>query len=302
MENMKPVIAGFGEILWDLFPSGKQPGGAPANFAYHAGAMGAEAYPVSTVGEDENGREIISLLKQQGISDEYISMDPHYATGSVTVNLDADGVPTYVIHENVAWDHIPFRDQISGLASRLDAVCYGSLAQRAETSRDTLSKFLNCLNPGCLKVFDINLRQHYYSKDIITESLLASDVLKLNDGELTVMADMMMLRGTEKEMLMQLMGKFSLRLIALTKGEKGSILISQNEYSCLGAFPVKIVDTVGAGDAFTAAMTMGLLKNFPLERIHIQANRLAGYVCSQPGAMPVIGDDILESLKSISGS
>jgi fructokinase len=301
-DYIKPVIAGFGEILWDLFPSGKQPGGAPANFTYHAGAMGAEAYPISTVGEDEYGREIISLLKHRGISDNYITMDPHHVTGSVTVNLDADGVPTYVIHENVAWDHIPFKDQISSLASRLDAVCYGSLAQRSETSRDTLTKFLSCLNPGCLKVFDINLRQHYYSHDIIIETMHESDVLKLNDNELTVIADMMTLRGTEKEMLMQLMEKFSLRLIALTKAEKGSILISMDEYSSLAALPIKIADTVGAGDAFTAAMTLGLLKNIPLERIHIQANRLAGFVCSQPGAMPVMGYDILESIRSVSDS
>jgi fructokinase len=288
MENMKPVIAGFGEILWDLFPSGKQLGGAPANFAYHAGAMGAEAYPVSSVGEDDNGREILSLLRQQGISDDYITLDPLHATGCVTVHLDAEGVPSYVIHENVAWDHIPFKDHIALLASRLDAVCYGSLAQRCEISFNTLRQLLKSLNPHCLKVFDINLRQHFYSRNIITETLQSSDILKLNDGELTVVAEMMTLHGKEKEILMQLMEKFSLRLIALTKGEKGSILISQNDYSSQAALPVKIVDTVGAGDAFTAAMTMGYLKNLPLEQIHIQANRLAGFVCSQAGAMPVV--------------
>jgi fructokinase len=286
MELNKPIIAGFGEILWDLLPSGKQLGGAPANFAYHAGALGAEAFPVSSVGEDDHGREIMSLLKHKGISADFISVDPLHSTGSVTVNLDANGVPAYVIHENVAWDHIPFKDHIPILASRLDAVCYGSLAQRCETSRNTLRQLLDSLHSGCLKVFDINLRQHYYSEDILTETMLASDILKLNDGELTVMADMMSLRGTEKEMLMQLMEKFSFRLIALTKGEKGSILMSQNDYSSQTALPVKIVDTVGAGDAFTAAMTMGYLKNFPLEQIHVQANRLAGFVCSQAGAMP----------------
>jgi fructokinase len=171
MENMKPVIAGFGEILWDLLPSGKQLGGAPANFAYHAGILGAEAYPVSSVGEDENGREIISVLNRQGISPEFISTDPLHPTGTVTVNLDADGVPTYIIHENVAWDHIPFKEHISRLASRLDAVCYGMLAQRCELSRNTLRHLLESLTPRCLKIFDINLRQHYYSPQIITETL-----------------------------------------------------------------------------------------------------------------------------------
>ena len=302
MEYDKPIIAGFGEILWDLLPSGKQLGGAPANFTYHAGILGAEAYPVSTVGEDDNGREIISVLNQQGISSEFISIDNIHPTGSVTVNLNAEGVPTYIIHEHVAWDHIPFKDHIFRLASRLDAVCYGSLAQRSEISRHSLHQLLESLNPGCLRVFDINLRQHYYSWYIISETLHASDILKLNDGELTVLAEMMMLQGTEKEKLLQLMEKFSLRLIALTKGEKGSILISQNDFSTLAAYPVKIADTVGAGDAFTAAMTMGLLKNFPLKLIHVQANRLAGYVCSQAGAMPVIGDDILESIRSVSDS
>jgi fructokinase len=212
------------------------------------------------------------------------------------VNLDADGVPTYIIHEDVAWDHIPFKDHTSRLAFRLDAVCYGSLAQRSGTSRYTLHQLLKFLNPGCLKVFDINLRQHYFTQEIIYESLQKSDILKLNEGELEVLSEMFHLQGTEKEKLETFLDRYSLKLVALTKGENGSLLITPEECSFLEAQPVKIADTVNTGDAFTAALTIGILKNLPLERIHFRANLLAGYVCSQQGAMPPVGLSLLAGL------
>ena len=297
MEHHKPVIAGFGEILWDLLPSGKQLGGAPANFAYHAGVLGSEAFPVSCVGMDDSGLEILQLLGKKGISGEYLSSDLIHPTGSVSVILGMNGVPSYTIHENVAWDFIPWSEKLADLSGRLDAVCFGSLAQRAEMSRETLRKFLDMLHPGCLKVFDINLRQHYFTPELIRENFLRSDILKLNDGELDVISGMMNLTGNENEMLLQLMTQFSLQMIALTKGEKGSVLMTPTEYSSVKAQPVEIADTVGAGDAFTAAMTLGWLRKQPLSLIHQQSDRLAGYVCSQNGAMPVIGDEILKQLE-----
>lgn len=288
MEQDKPLIAGFGEILWDLLPSGKQLGGAPANFAYHAGKLGAEAFPVSCIGKDEPGREIRELLRQKGISDDYLSIDPEHPTGTVSVTLGSGGVPSYVIHERVAWDFIPVSDTLTALAPRLDAVCFGSLSQRSETSRQTLRLFLKGLSPHCLKVFDINMRQHYYSPEIINESLQFSDILKLNDGELEVLTPMMKLAGTEQEKLSHLLNRYHLQMVALTKGEKGSVLITPDEFSEVESPAVQIADTVGAGDAFTAALAVGWLKKEPLRSIHQLASQLAAWVCSQPGAMPPV--------------
>lgn len=293
MEQDKPLIAGFGEILWDLLPSGKQLGGAPANFAYHCSTLGAEAYPVSCTGNDEPGAEIRELLRQKGISDDFLSVDPEHPTGTVTVILGNEGIPSYVIHEQVAWDFIPVNEKMTSLATRLDAVCYGSLAQRSETSRQTLRLFLERLSPHCLKVFDINLRQHYYLPEIIKESLQISDILKLNDGELEVLTPLLELSGTEGEKLSQLLSRFKLQLVALTKGEKGSVLMTPSAFSEVEAPPVEIADTVGAGDAFTAALTVGWLKKEPLKKIHRNANRLAAWVCSCHGAMPPVPDVIL---------
>jgi fructokinase len=286
MQTKKTVIAGFGEILWDLLPSGKQLGGAPANFAYHCGALGSEAYPVSCIGKDESGREILNLLRGKGVSDNYIAVDEEHPTGTVAVSLGSGGIPSYVIHEQVAWDFIPLDEKMTTLASRLDAVCFGSLSQRSETSRETLNLFLESLNPRCLKVFDINLRQHYFTAEMIKESLIKSNILKLNDGELEILTDLLELTGKEKEKLSQLLNRYHLQLVALTKGEKGSVLMTPSEFSETVAPQVKIADTVGAGDAFTAALTVGRLMKEPLPKIHQHANRLAAWVCSCHGAMP----------------
>ena len=293
MGKDKPLIAGFGEILWDLLPSGKQLGGAPANFAYHCSALGAEAYPVSCTGNDEPGAEIRKLLLHKGISDDYLAVDPHHPTGTVTVSLSSSGIPSYVIHEQVAWDFIPMNEKMTLLASRLDAVCLGSLSQRSPMSRHTLQQFLKTLKTSCLKVFDINLRQHYYLPEIIKESLQISDILKLNDGELEVLTPLLELSGTEGEKLSQLLNRFKLQLVALTKGEKGSVLVTPAGFSEVEAPQVKVADTVGAGDAFTAALTVGWLKKEPLKKIHRNANRLAAWVCSCHGAMPPVPDVIL---------
>jgi len=288
MEHDKPIIAGFGEILWDLLPSGKQLGGAPANFAYHCSTLGAEAYPVSCTGNDGPGQEIRDFLQHKGISDNYLSVDPEHPTGIVTVSLGSCGIPSYVIHEQVAWDFIPMNEKITCLASRLDAVCFGSLSQRSQVSRHTLLQFLKILKTSCLKVFDVNLRQHYFMSELITESLFTADIFKLNDEELIVLSDMLELKGSEKEKLSLLMKRYQLQLVALTRGEKGSILMTPSEFSELESSSVQIADTVGAGDAFTAALTIEWLKKEPLRTIHQLANQLAAWVCSQDGAMPPV--------------
>lgn len=281
------ILVGLGEILWDLLPGGKQLGGAPANFAYHATALGAVGLPVSCIGNDENGREIITVLEEHGVRTDGICTAPRYPTGTVTVKLDVYGKPQYTIHEQVAWDHIPWNDHIQSLAQHAAAVCFGSLAQRAPASRRTIRNFLENARSNCLRVFDINLRQSYYSPEIIRDSLNCADVLKLNDEELPVLSDLFSLDGSMLDQLRQLIDQFSLYTVALTRGANGCLLINPAGHAEHPGIPLRsIADTVGAGDAFTAALAVGLLRRQELESICEYANRLAGYVCTCRGAMP----------------
>jgi fructokinase len=289
----KPVVIGLGEVLWDLLPGGKKFGGAPANFAYHARALGAEAYVVSCVGDDDLGDEILRQLDALGLNREYIAVDAEHPTGTVSVKLDACGKPTYVIHENVAWDFIPSRPELFGLAQRADAVCFGSLAQRSAVSRVTIRDFVTATRDDCLRIFDINLRQHYFNLDTIAASLEWATVLKLNDEELPVVAQKLSIPGAEKEILGTLCRRFNLDLIALTMGGEGALLFTPEASSVQPGLPVEIADTVGAGDAFTAALALGLLKGRDLDTINRHANCIARYVCSQPGATPPMPRELL---------
>lgn len=291
-KGKKHYLVGLGEILWDLLPGGKQLGGAPANFAYHAKALGANAAVVSCVGEDEAGREILALLQPQGLDLAAIAVDPAHPTGTVTVALNGQGMPQYIIHENVAWDHIPWSSGLAALAQRADAVCYGTLAQRSPESKETLRRFIQSTRQDCIRVFDINLRQAYYSGEVIEETLALSDVLKLNDEELSVVAELFSMQKTEDQLMKYLLEKFSLRLIALTRGAMGSTLATPDRIVDSESFPPqRLEDTVGAGDSYTAALTLGMLKGWSLEHIARHAARLAGYVCSCKGAMPPIPED-----------
>ena len=290
------TVVGLGEILWDLLPDGKQLGGAPANFAYHAKALGARGVVVSCVGDDDLGREIIDRLRELGLGTEHIAVDQRHPTGTVSVALDAAGKPRYTIHENVAWDFIPSSPALMKLAARTGAVCYGSLCQRSELSRETVRTFLQATRPDCLRVFDINLRQSFYSREIADTMLSLSNVLKLNDEELPVVAELLSIKGTEADILWTLTGRYRLRLIALTRGASGSLLWTPNASSThAGIRPPRIVDTVGAGDAFTAALTVGLLRGDPLDQINDHANRIASYVCAQPGATPPLPESLVNS-------
>jgi fructokinase len=278
----RPLVVGIGEVLWDMLPAAKQLGGAPANFAFHAGQLGAEACVVSRVGDDELGREILHRLDGLALNRDFVSVDADHPTGTVDVRLDAKGVPSYVIHEDVAWDWILPTPALLELARRADAVCYGTLAQRTPGNAYAIGQFVGSTRASCLRVFDVNFRQHYYDADTVRETLAMSNVLKLNEDEVPVLVGLLPRRIE----LRDFPALFDLRVVALTRGPRGSVLFTKD-----GAFehpgsPARIVDTVGAGDAFTAALVMGLLAGRDIDTINDHANRLAAFVCSQPGATP----------------
>ncbi len=283
--NTKPIVAGIGEFLWDMLPTGKQLGGAPCNFAFHAMQAGCISHVISAVGEDDLGDELLGMVRQLGLSDQYIQKN-RYPTGTVTVRLDELGHPDYTIHEHVAWDHITIDPGIMEMAATLDAVCFGSLAQRDPESAESIKTLIRLTRPDCLKVFDINLRQHFYSRDSIVQSISLSDVLKLNDDELPVVAGFCGLKGDIRAQLGQLLGMYKLKYIVYTMGSRGSIIISPEEYSFIEAPKVTVADTVGAGDAFTAVFIAGILKGFPLSAVHDKATEIAAMVCTRKGATP----------------
>jgi fructokinase len=288
----KPVIIGLGEILWDLLPDGKMLGGAPANFAYHCMQMGADSKVVSAIGDDELGKEILAKTNSLGLVTEYIQINTTFDTGKVSVKLDNEGHPTYSIHENVAWDFIEATEKTADLLSSADAICFGSLAQRSTVSRKTINTYLRSAPADCIKVFDINLRQEYFSKELIESSLYDSNILKINDDELEVLSRMFNLGKTENQKIEQLISDFDLTLIALTKGQSGSSIYTRGEISHLYSPKVKVVDTVGAGDSFTAALIVGLLNELEISKIHKLASEISAYVCTQKGATPDIPKEL----------
>jgi fructokinase len=268
-------IVSVGEVLWDLLPAGPVLGGAPANFACHARALGADTTLVSRVGDDDLGREILRRLDAH----DAVQMDTQRPTGTVSVQLSADGQPQYTIHENAAWDAIEADD----CAREADAVCFGSLAQRSPISRASIRQMIALTRADALRVFDINLRQSFYSCELIEASLTLANVLKLNDAELPVLEEMFALHG-----LKAIAEHFALRTIALTRGGQGSVIFDRGEFSEHPGIAATVRDTIGAGDAFTAALTLGLLADWPLPRINQRANEVAAFVCSQSGATPAL--------------
>jgi fructokinase len=289
-------VAGIGEILWDLLPEGKKLGGAPANFAYHAKVLGAESFAISSVGDDPLGKEIVDQLELNQLSTGYIEVSHLHPTGTVEVKLDDKGKPDFIIHKDVAWDYISYSNNVAQLSEGLDAVCFGSLAQRSETSRNSIRQMLESTSKECLRIFDINMRQDYFNFDIVNESLKVANCFKLNEDEFPTVADMFSIVGNEEDILNEILSKFDLQIIALTKGGEGSVLHTKNESSFLKSEEVEAIDTVGAGDAFTAAMGVGLLKNLPLKTIHVQATKLSAYVCTQNGAMPGLPEELVKDL------
>ncbi len=296
MNTKTKKIAGIGELLWDVLPQGKQMGGAPYNFAFHAMQAGFDTHVVSAVGEDPDGKEILQVMSELGLDQTYIQNHPDYPTGTVTVELAGEGIPTYTIHENVAWDHIYWNKDLAKLAVEVDAVCFGSLAQRNQVSGNTIRRFMETARPECLRVYDINLRQSFYDRETLFQSLKLSNVLKLNENELPLLAGFLGFEGSEQEILTKLLNEFQLRLIAYTKGSQGSWLVTPDERSHCEVPSVKIADTVGAGDSFTATLLVGTLNGLPLKKIHASATEVAAFVCSQHGATPKLPNHLLEQL------
>ncbi len=293
----RPVVIGIGEILWDEFEGGRTLGGAPTNFAYHARQLEAESHPVSAIGNDERGVAILARLDELRIDRAYLAELHDTPTGHVTVAVDEKGKPDYTIHESVAWDRIPWRDELAALAGLSDAVCFGSLAQRAATSRATIRRFLHATRPEAYRIFDINLRQRYYDREVIADSLTAANVLKLNDEELPVLAEYFDIEGDDETQARALVRRFDLKLLALTMGSAGSLLLGPDRVSRVKGDKVAVADTVGAGDSFTAVLTMGLLAGADPDTINSCANETAAFVCTRAGATPAWDESLRHSVR-----
>ncbi|EJW96415.1 pfkB family carbohydrate kinase [gut metagenome] len=284
---MNEIIVGMGEALWDCLPEGKKIGGAPANFAYHVSQFGFDSRVVSAVGQDANGKEILDVFQQRKLK-TLIEQVP-YPTGTVQVSLDAVGVPQYEIKEGVAWDNIPFTDELKKLALRTRAVCFGSLAQRSIVSRNTINRFLDTMPDidGQLKIFDINLRQNFYTKEVLCESMKRCNILKINDEELVTISRIFGYPGIDlQDKCWILLAKYNLKMLILTCGTNGSYVFTPGKVSFQETPKVPVADTVGAGDSFTAAFTASILSGMPVNEAHKLAVEVSAYVCTQSGAMP----------------
>jgi fructokinase len=280
-------VVAVGEILWDLLPAGRQLGGAPANFVQHAHALGAAAGLVSRVGDDDLGREAVARLRARGVATELTRTDPEAPTGTVSVAIGPDHQPRFTIHEHVAWDRLAAEDAALAAVRAADAVCFGSLAQRTGAGAAAVRRLVGASRPEALRIFDVNLRPPFVRSEVVGASLELANVLKLNDQELPALAAMLGLGGTEEEgQLDELVRRYELRLAALTRGGQGSLLVSAAGRSEQPAVAVEVADTVGAGDAFTAALALGLLHGWPLEETHRLAAEVAAFVCTRPGGAP----------------
>ena len=287
------IVVGMGEALWDMLPEGKKIGGAPANFAYHVSQFGLDSRVVSAVGEDELGTEILKNFREKKLNC-MIETVP-YPTGTVQVELDANGVPCYDIREGVAWDNIPFTPALEGLARQTRAVCFGSLAQRSVVSRETINRFLDAMPGGedRYKIFDINLRQGFYTKEILCNSMRKCNILKINDEELVTVSRMFGYPGIDlQDKCWILLAKYNLRMLILTCGVNGSYVFTPGEISFVETPKVEVADTVGAGDSFTAAFVASILKGLPVAEAHRIAVETSAFVCTRHGAMPELPDSL----------
>jgi fructokinase len=289
---MEEIVVGMGEALWDVLPEGKKIGGAPANFAYHVSQFGLPSCVVSAVADDALGNEIIENLNTKGLN-HLIERVP-YPTGTVQVEIDQAGIPQYEIKENVAWDNIPYTARLEQLAERTKAICFGSLAQRNIVSRNTINRFLDAMpqTPDRLIVFDVNLRQGFYNKDILCNSMKRCNILKINDEELITVSRMFGYPGIDlQDKCWILLGKYNLKMLILTCGINGSYVFTPGNVSFQPTPEVEVADTVGAGDSFTAAFISGILKGKTVAEAHASAVRTSAYVCTQKGAMPVLPEE-----------
>ncbi|PAY16243.1 carbohydrate kinase [Rhodopirellula sp. SM50] len=289
-------VVGIGEILWDVFPDGPRFGGAPANFSCSTSELSrgaAGVLMVSAVGEDELGRKAIESLKQRGVDTSVLQVNQH-ATGKVDVQLDDDGKASYHFADDSAWDHLVWNDALGKVAAKCDAVCFGTLGQRSETSRRTINQFIQATPESTLRILDVNLREPFYDDSVIQQSLALANVLKLNDDELPLLARINGLSGDDVDVMRQLAARHQLRYVALTRGADGAAIVSDSEVSDLPGIPTEVADTVGAGDAFTAAITLGLLGGQDIDTVNRNAIAVASYVCSQSGATMTFPDELMK--------
>ena len=294
---MNNIIVGMGEALWDVLPEGKKIGGAPANFAYHVSQFGFDSRVVSAVGKDDLGDEILKVFKEKQLKHQLQTVN--YPTGTVQVTLDDNGIPCYDIKEGVAWDNIPFTDDLKRLALSTRAVCFGSLAQRNEVSRTSINRFLDTMpdGEGQLKIFDINLRQGFFTKDIIRDSCQRCNVLKINDEELVAISRLFGYPGIDlQDKCWILLAKYNLKMLILTCGTNGSYVFTPGVVSFQETPKVPVADTVGAGDSFTATFTAALLKGKSVPEAHKLAVEVSAYVCTQSGAMPELPQVLKDKL------
>lgn len=292
---MNDIVVGMGEALWDVLPEGKKIGGAPANFAYHVSQFGLPSCVVSAVGEDTLGKEITENFTSKGLN-QLIAEVP-YPTGTVQVEIDQAGVPQYEIKENVAWDNIPYTERLETLAQKTKAVCFGSLAQRNVVSRNTINSFLDAMprTEDSLVVFDVNLRQGFYNKEILCNSMSRCNILKINDEELVTVSRMFGYPGIDlQDKCWILLGKYNLKMLILTCGINGSYVFTPGNVSFQPTPKVEVADTVGAGDSFTAAFIASILKGKSVQEAHSRAVRTSAYVCTKKGAMPILPPELTD--------
>ena len=290
---MKNIVVGMGEALWDILPEGKKIGGAPANFAYHVSQFGLPSCVVSAVGNDSLGKEIVDNLTSKGLN-HHINEVP-YPTGTVQVEIDQAGIPQYDIKENVAWDNIPYTASLRELAQNTRAFCFGSLAQRNVVSRETIQSYLDAMpqTDDTLVVFDVNLRQGFYSKEILCTSMQRCNILKINDEELVTVSRMFGYPGIGlQDKCWILLGKYNLRMLILTCGINGSYVFTPGRVSFQPTPSVEVADTVGAGDSFTAAFIASLLRGKSVAEAHKVAVETSAFVCTKNGAMPILPPEI----------
>lgn len=292
---MNDIVVGMGEALWDVLPEGKKIGGAPANFAYHVSQFGLPSCVVSAVGDDALGKEIIENFTSKGLN-QLIAEVP-YPTGTVQVEIDPAGVPQYEIKENVAWDNIPYTAHLEMLAEKTKAVCFGSLAQRNVVSRNTINRFLDAMpqNEDTLVLFDVNLRQGFYNKEILCNSMKRCNILKINDEELVTVSRMFGYPGIDlQDKCWILLGKYNLKMLILTCGINGSYVFTPGNVSFQPTPKVEVADTVGAGDSFTAAFIASILKGKSVQEAHSTAVQTSAFVCTKKGAMPTLPSELTD--------
>lgn len=290
------AVTGIGELLWDIFPQGRSIGGGPANFAFHISQFGLDGWMVSAVGDDLAGRELTGQLAGYPINTIVETVD--FPTGRIDITLDSDGVPQYKIAHDTAWDHIPYSPALSRLAASTGTVCFGTLGQRSDESSNTIRQFLAEMPEVNLKIFDINLRLNFYTREVIESSLHIADILKINEEEVVTVASLLRLEGTEGDICRRLMEVYGLKILILTKGTDGSYILSSDGSESYRFTPsVEVADTVGAGDSFTAAFTAAYLSGKTIPEAHALAVDVSAFVCTRHGGMPELPQSLISRIR-----